>query len=106
MEEAKIEVVPYSSARPERFASEARLLRVALKPWLARHQRVSIRVSGPARRFRGRRPHAQPRQARWLYVGSNSSVIGKHVGGGPVFGSAAPLFVETALAPLRGDWST
>lgn len=34
MEEAKIELVPYSAAWPEQFASEARKLREVLAPWL------------------------------------------------------------------------
>lgn len=35
MHEAKIEVVPYSSAWPRRFASEFASLTAALQPWLA-----------------------------------------------------------------------
>jgi len=35
MEDAKIELVPYSAAWPEQFASEARAVQAILEPWLA-----------------------------------------------------------------------
>jgi GrpB-like predicted nucleotidyltransferase (UPF0157 family) len=35
MQDAQIELVPYSTAWPEQFASEARLLQAVLGPWLA-----------------------------------------------------------------------
>jgi GrpB-like predicted nucleotidyltransferase (UPF0157 family) len=35
MQDAKVELVPYSAAWPEQFASEARALSAVLEPWLA-----------------------------------------------------------------------
>ena len=35
MQDAKIELVPYSASWPEQFTTEARTLYTALKPWLA-----------------------------------------------------------------------